>query len=157
MVRFEEIEVLLVTLFFCCACTLFLHYLLIDTLLMRWPRLYIGQGYTYNLLCFTSYLACISSIAFLCVCVCVARMSLLLVKKGYPAILSLLNCLNANYAGLGWTYPCDMWSIGCILVELCSVSLKFLWLSWNVNHLIRNLDIGSWIKFLSGRSLVSDT
>ncbi|CAK7353394.1 unnamed protein product [Dovyalis caffra] len=21
--------------------------------------------------------------------------------------------------GLGWTYPCDLWSIGCILVELC--------------------------------------
>uniref|UniRef100_A0A5B6YRK5 Protein kinase domain-containing protein n=1 Tax=Davidia involucrata TaxID=16924 RepID=A0A5B6YRK5_DAVIN len=20
---------------------------------------------------------------------------------------------------LGWTYPCDLWSIGCILVELC--------------------------------------
>lgn len=24
--------------------------------------------------------------------------------------------------GLGWNYPCDMWSVGCILVELCSVS-----------------------------------
>ncbi|XP_062100032.1 serine/threonine-protein kinase AFC3 isoform X3 [Humulus lupulus] len=22
--------------------------------------------------------------------------------------------------GLGWSYPCDMWSLGCILVELCS-------------------------------------
>ncbi|KAI3907203.1 hypothetical protein MKX01_020561, partial [Papaver californicum] len=22
--------------------------------------------------------------------------------------------------GLGWSYPCDIWSIGCILVELCS-------------------------------------
>ncbi|KAK9079797.1 hypothetical protein SSX86_001470 [Deinandra increscens subsp. villosa] len=21
--------------------------------------------------------------------------------------------------GLGWSYPCDMWSVGCILVELC--------------------------------------
>jgi dual-specificity kinase len=20
--------------------------------------------------------------------------------------------------GLGWTYPCDLWSVGCILVEL---------------------------------------
>ena len=28
--------------------------------------------------------------------------------------------------GLGWSYPCDVWSIGCILVELCSVSV-FLW------------------------------
>lgn len=27
-----------------------------------------------------------------------------------------------DIVGLGWTYPCDMWSIGCILVELCSVS-----------------------------------
>ncbi|TXG58557.1 hypothetical protein EZV62_016386 [Acer yangbiense] len=24
--------------------------------------------------------------------------------------------------GLGWNYPCDLWSAGCILVELCSVS-----------------------------------
>ncbi|CAK7332509.1 unnamed protein product [Dovyalis caffra] len=23
--------------------------------------------------------------------------------------------------GLGWSYPCDIWSVGCILVELCSV------------------------------------
>ncbi|TVU34320.1 hypothetical protein EJB05_16151 [Eragrostis curvula] len=23
--------------------------------------------------------------------------------------------------GLGWSFPCDIWSIGCILVELCSV------------------------------------
>ncbi|CAA6666258.1 unnamed protein product [Spirodela intermedia] len=22
--------------------------------------------------------------------------------------------------GLGWDYPCDLWSVGCILVELCS-------------------------------------
>ncbi|CAH9106253.1 unnamed protein product [Cuscuta epithymum] len=22
--------------------------------------------------------------------------------------------------GLGWTYPCDLWSVGCILVELCT-------------------------------------
>lgn len=28
--------------------------------------------------------------------------------------------------GLGWNYPCDMWSIGCILVELCSVSDYFV-------------------------------
>lgn len=27
--------------------------------------------------------------------------------------------------GLGWTYPCDMWSIGCILVELCSGEALF--------------------------------
>ncbi|XP_010254141.1 PREDICTED: serine/threonine-protein kinase AFC3 isoform X2 [Nelumbo nucifera] len=27
--------------------------------------------------------------------------------------------------GLGWTYPCDLWSIGCILVELCSGEALF--------------------------------
>ncbi|THF96719.1 hypothetical protein TEA_006110 [Camellia sinensis var. sinensis] len=27
--------------------------------------------------------------------------------------------------GLGWNYPCDLWSIGCILVELCSGDALF--------------------------------
>ena len=27
--------------------------------------------------------------------------------------------------GLGWTYPCDIWSVGCILVELCSGEALF--------------------------------
>ncbi|KAJ0979428.1 hypothetical protein J5N97_014902 [Dioscorea zingiberensis] len=27
--------------------------------------------------------------------------------------------------GLGWNYPCDMWSVGCILVELCSGEALF--------------------------------
>ncbi|WOL02980.1 hypothetical protein Cni_G11700 [Canna indica] len=27
--------------------------------------------------------------------------------------------------GLGWNYPCDIWSIGCILVELCSGEALF--------------------------------
>ncbi|KAL8265061.1 hypothetical protein R6Q59_023191 [Mikania micrantha] len=27
--------------------------------------------------------------------------------------------------GLGWSYPCDIWSIGCILVELCSGEALF--------------------------------
>ncbi|KAM2557893.1 hypothetical protein TB2_014963 [Malus domestica] len=27
--------------------------------------------------------------------------------------------------GLGWTYPCDVWSIGCILVELCTGEALF--------------------------------
>ncbi|XP_022864143.1 serine/threonine-protein kinase AFC3 isoform X1 [Olea europaea var. sylvestris] len=27
--------------------------------------------------------------------------------------------------GLGWTYPCDIWSIGCILVELCTGEVLF--------------------------------
>uniref|UniRef100_A0A2N9GUQ1 dual-specificity kinase n=1 Tax=Fagus sylvatica TaxID=28930 RepID=A0A2N9GUQ1_FAGSY len=27
--------------------------------------------------------------------------------------------------GLGWTYPCDLWSVGCILHELCSGEALF--------------------------------
>ncbi|CAI0447433.1 unnamed protein product [Linum tenue] len=27
--------------------------------------------------------------------------------------------------GLGWSYPCDVWSIGCILVELCTGEALF--------------------------------
>ncbi|RDX72496.1 Serine/threonine-protein kinase AFC1, partial [Mucuna pruriens] len=27
--------------------------------------------------------------------------------------------------GLGWNYPCDLWSVGCILVELCSGEALF--------------------------------
>ncbi|KAI9122014.1 hypothetical protein K1719_006703 [Acacia pycnantha] len=27
--------------------------------------------------------------------------------------------------GLGWNYPCDIWSVGCILVELCSGAALF--------------------------------
>ncbi|XP_019069602.1 serine/threonine-protein kinase AFC2 isoform X2 [Solanum lycopersicum] len=27
--------------------------------------------------------------------------------------------------GLGWSYPCDLWSVGCILVELCSGEALF--------------------------------
>ncbi|PHT55042.1 Serine/threonine-protein kinase AFC2 [Capsicum baccatum] len=25
--------------------------------------------------------------------------------------------------GLGWTYTCDIWSVGCILVKLCSIGV----------------------------------
>lgn len=31
-----------------------------------------------------------------------------------------------DYPGLGWSYPCDVWSVGCILVELCSVGSPIL-------------------------------
>ncbi|RWW16960.1 hypothetical protein GW17_00019130 [Ensete ventricosum] len=31
---------------------------------------------------------------------------------------------NSSRLGLGWSYPCDIWSVGCILVELCSVCLS---------------------------------
>ncbi|OMO61870.1 hypothetical protein CCACVL1_23202 [Corchorus capsularis] len=27
--------------------------------------------------------------------------------------------------GLGWSYPCDLWSIGCILIELCTGAALF--------------------------------
>ena len=27
--------------------------------------------------------------------------------------------------GLGWSYPCDVWSIGCIIVELCTGEALF--------------------------------
>ncbi|KVH98185.1 Protein kinase, catalytic domain-containing protein [Cynara cardunculus var. scolymus] len=27
--------------------------------------------------------------------------------------------------GLGWSYPCDIWSVGCILVELCSGLMRY--------------------------------
>lgn len=27
--------------------------------------------------------------------------------------------------GLGWSYPCDVWSVGCILMELCSGEALF--------------------------------
>ena len=29
-------------------------------------------------------------------------------------------------SGLGWSYPCDIWSVGCILVELCSVCISLI-------------------------------
>lgn len=33
-----------------------------------------------------------------------------------------LNSFN-QFLGLGWSYPCDIWSVGCIIVELCTVCL----------------------------------
>lgn len=55
--------------------------------------------------------------------------------------LFYLNYLSEDYflgihVGLGWSYPCDIWSVGCILVELCTVwiwtlLLYFLVILWN--------------------------
>ncbi|PWZ09327.1 Serine/threonine-protein kinase AFC3 [Zea mays] len=44
--------------------------------------------------------------------------------------------------GLGWSFPCDIWSVGCILVELCSVrSLHTLYFSSTSLDLVsRNAD-----------------
>ncbi|XP_028059066.1 serine/threonine-protein kinase AFC2-like [Camellia sinensis] len=44
--------------------------------------------------------------------------------------------------GLGWSYPCDVWSVGCVLVELCSVFALLLRprkdhkfrFYWNIYH-----------------------
>ncbi|WRX13382.1 Protein kinase domain - like 10 [Theobroma cacao] len=37
--------------------------------------------------------------------------------------------------GLGWSYPCDIWSVGCILVELCSGEALFQ-THENLEHLV---------------------
>ena len=38
-------------------------------------------------------------------------------------------CLRLEWllfcSGLGWSYPCDIWSVGCILVELCTGEALF--------------------------------
>lgn len=39
--------------------------------------------------------------------------------------LSENGCNSRWCAGLGWSYPCDVWSVGCILVELCTVWVTF--------------------------------
>ncbi|KAL6544582.1 hypothetical protein OROMI_023444 [Orobanche minor] len=32
-----------------------------------------------------------------------------------------MSVFDQKMVGLGWTYPCDIWGAGCILVELCTV------------------------------------
>ncbi|EEF45929.1 serine/threonine-protein kinase AFC3 isoform X2 [Ricinus communis] len=62
--------------------------------------------------------------------------------------------------GLGWSYPCDLWSVGCILVELCSgealfqthENLEHLAMMERVlgplpDHMIRNANRGAEIYF----------
>jgi len=46
-----------------------------------------------------------------------------------------LNSSN-NFTGLGWSYPCDVWSVGCILVELCTVYLLIF--CSNVNMVVKD-------------------
>jgi len=54
--------------------------------------------------------------------------------------------------GLGWSFPCDIWSVGCILVELCSVrSLHTLYFSST------SLVIVFLTSHFLGGSIVSDT
>jgi len=58
--------------------------------------------------------------------------------------------------GLGWSYPCDIWSAGCILVELCTVCLS---LSKRLHLYLSIL----WFLFykmrlsITGRSFISDS
>ena len=46
---------------------------------------------------------------------------LVCVSLSHSAVILIWVPVMLNYAGLGWSYPCDVWSVGCILVELCSV------------------------------------
>ncbi|KAG5562631.1 hypothetical protein RHGRI_005380 [Rhododendron griersonianum] len=68
--------------------------------------------------------------------------------------------------GLGWTYPCDLWSIGCILVELCSgealfqthENLEHLAMMERVlgplpEHMVRKADCGAEKYFRRGSRL----
>ena len=39
----------------------------------------------------------------------------------FPFLVLKLQLSIIIIVGLGWSYPCDIWSVGCILVELCTV------------------------------------
>lgn len=42
-------------------------------------------------------------------------------KQGHSSIVSTRHYRAPEVIlGLGWSYPCDLWSVGCILMELCS-------------------------------------
>ncbi|KAK5825125.1 hypothetical protein PVK06_019929 [Gossypium arboreum] len=68
--------------------------------------------------------------------------------------------------GLGWSYPCDLWSVGCILIELCTggalfqthENLEHLAMMERVlgplpEHMIRRASRGSEKYFRSGSRL----
>ena len=46
--------------------------------------------------------------------------------------------------GLGWTYPCDMWSVGCIIVELLTGDALFQ-THENLEHLAMMEQVGPLI------------
>lgn len=56
------------------------------------------------------------------------------------------------FSGLGWTYPCDIWSVGCILVELCSVCDTYP-VSRALNILLPVISLGCdpWVSKYSGQ------
>lgn len=47
--------------------------------------------------------------------------------------------------GIGWSFPCDMWSIGCILVELCTGDALF--------HTHENLEHLAFMEKIVGKPL----
>ena len=51
------------------------------------------------------------------------RLFLVIVGPAFTILLIVYAGSNSLgiFAGLGWSYPCDIWSVGCILVELCTV------------------------------------
>ncbi|KAF9612843.1 hypothetical protein IFM89_004253 [Coptis chinensis] len=47
-------------------------------------------------------------------------------KQGHNSIVSTRHYRAPEVIlGLGWSYPCDLWSVGCILTELCSGKALF--------------------------------
>ncbi|KAK8547428.1 hypothetical protein V6N13_098138 [Hibiscus sabdariffa] len=51
-------------------------------------------------------------------------------RQGSSALFPLSRIGNCSLSegrlpGLGWSYPCDMWSVGCILIELCTGEALF--------------------------------
>ncbi|KAJ6915047.1 hypothetical protein NC651_017124 [Populus alba x Populus x berolinensis] len=53
------------------------------------------------------------------------RFSILSFSLAIPPTKMLILNLEVFDRCLGWSYPCDLWSIGCILVELCSGEALF--------------------------------
>ncbi|KAF7838242.1 serine/threonine-protein kinase AFC2 isoform X1 [Senna tora] len=45
--------------------------------------------------------------------------------RHYRAPEVILGQFCYGFSGLGWSYPCDIWSVGCILVELCTGEALF--------------------------------
>ncbi|XP_043806248.1 serine/threonine-protein kinase AFC2 isoform X4 [Manihot esculenta] len=45
--------------------------------------------------------------------------------RHYRAPEVILDYFLGIHVGLGWSYPCDIWSVGCILVELCTGEALF--------------------------------
>ncbi|RVW43277.1 Serine/threonine-protein kinase AFC1 [Vitis vinifera] len=46
-------------------------------------------------------------------------------KLPRSSAIKVIDFGSTAFEWLGWSYPCDMWSVGCILVELCSGEALF--------------------------------